>query len=106
MGVVVTSRLDELFDGLPKRLTPQDVAELLGLSTQGVYKWIQLGTIPAYKLGATWIILRDELRDAIASGSNLSNHLSPTITPTTDSLAADEADETDETAEGSGDSAD
>jgi excisionase family DNA binding protein len=70
-----TSRLDELFDGLPKRLGVQEVAELLDMTTQGVYKWIHSGTIPAYKLGATWIILRDELRDAIASGSNLTQQL-------------------------------
>ncbi|MEP7161555.1 MAG: helix-turn-helix domain-containing protein [Dermatophilaceae bacterium] len=71
----MTSRLDELFDGLPKRLGVQEVAELLDVTTQGVYKWIHSGTIPAYKLGATWIILRDELRDAIASGSNLTRRL-------------------------------
>ena len=71
----MTSRLDELFDGLPKRLGVQEVAELLDMTTQGVYKWIHSGTIPAYKLGATWIILRDELRDAIASGSNLAHKL-------------------------------
>lgn len=71
----MTSRLDELFDGLPKRLGVQEVAELLDMTTQGVYKWIHSGTIPAYKLGATWIILRDELRDAIASGSNLTHKL-------------------------------
>ena len=73
----MTSRLDELFDGLPKRLGVQEVAELLDMTTQGVYKWIHSGTIPAYKLGATWIILRDELRDAIASGSNLTQQLDP-----------------------------
>ncbi len=71
----MTSRLDELFDALPKRLGVQEVAELLDMTTQGVYKWIHSGTIPAYKLGATWIILRDELRDAIASGSNLTHKL-------------------------------
>lgn len=70
----MTSRLDELFDGLPKRLGVPEVAELLDMTTQGVYKWIRSGTIPAYKLGSTWIILRDELRDAIASGSNLSRY--------------------------------
>ena len=71
----MTSRLDELFDGLPKRLGVQEVAELLDMTTQGVYKWIHSGTIPAYKLGATWIILRDELRDSIAAGSNLTKRL-------------------------------
>lgn len=71
----MTSRLDELFDGRPKRLGVPEVAELLDMTTQGVYKWIHQGVIPAYKLGATWIILRDELRDAIASGSNLTQQL-------------------------------
>ena len=77
----MTSRLDELFEGLPKRLGVQEVAELLDMTTQGVYKWIHSGTIPAYKLGATWIILRDELRDAIASGSNLTQQLPPDLQP-------------------------
>ena len=69
------SRLDELFADRPKRLTVPEVAELLGVTTQGVYKWIHTGVIPAYKLGNSWLILRDELRDAIASGSNLAQHL-------------------------------
>lgn len=80
----MNSRLDELFDGLPKRLGVQEVAELLDMTTQGVYKWIHSGTIPAYKLGATWIILRDELRDAIASGSNLTQKLPPELRPQLD----------------------
>ena len=69
------SRLDELFADRPKRLTVPEVAELLGVTTQGVYKWIHTGVIPAYKLGNSWLILRDELRDAIASGSNLGQQL-------------------------------
>jgi excisionase family DNA binding protein len=70
-SVVVSSRLDDLFAGLPKKLDVPQVAELLGMTTKGVYKWIHTGVVPAYKLGATWMILRDELRDTIASGSNL-----------------------------------
>ena len=87
----MTSRLDELFEGLPKRLGVQEVAELLDMTTQGVYKWIHSGTIPAYKLGATWIILRDELRDAIASGSNLTPQL-PALNSDPDGIADTEAD--------------
>ena len=71
----MTSRLDELFEDLPKKLDVPEVAALLGMTTKGVYKWIHTGTIPAYKLGAGWIILRDELRDAIASGSNLTQQM-------------------------------
>lgn len=69
------TRLDELFEGLPPKLDVPQVADLLGMTTKGVYKWIHTGVIPAYKLGGTWLILRDELRDAIASGSNLTQHL-------------------------------
>lgn len=73
----MTSRLDELFDGLPKKLDVPQVAELLGMTKKGVYQWIHSGAVPAYKLAGTWIILRDELRDAIASGSNLTQRLAP-----------------------------
>ena len=68
-----TSRLDELFDGLPKRLRIHDVAQLLDMTDQGVQKWVRTGVIPAYKVGSTWLILRDELRDTLAAGSNLLN---------------------------------
>ena len=54
----------------PKKLDVTQVAALLGMTKKGVYQWIHLGVIPAYKIGATWIVLRDELRDTIASGSN------------------------------------
>lgn len=66
----MTSRLNELFDDLPKKLDVTQVAALLGMTKKGVYQWIHQGVIPAYKIGATWIVLRDELRDTIASGSN------------------------------------
>ena len=79
---------DELFGDLPKKLDVPQVADLLGMTKKGVYQWIHSGTIPAYKLGATWIILRDELRDAIASGSNLIR-LSPPPQPTEESQEED-----------------
>lgn len=75
----MTSRLDELFDDLPKKLDVPQVADLLGMTKKGVYQWIHQGVIPAYKLGATWMILRDELRDAIAGGSNLTHQLPPSL---------------------------
>lgn len=72
----MTSHLDDLFADLPKKLDVPSVAELLGMTKKGVYQWIHQGVVPAYKLGATWIILRDELRDEIASGSNLAHRIS------------------------------
>lgn len=87
----MTSRLDELFDDLPKKLDVPQVADLLGMTKKGVYQWIHQGVIPAYKLGATWIILRDELRDAIASGSNLTPQL-PALNSDPDGIAHTEED--------------
>ncbi len=73
----MTSRLDELFAGLPIRLDVQDVADLLGMTKKGVYRWINEGTIPGYKIGGQWIILRDELRDTLLQGSNVTHSSSP-----------------------------
>lgn len=86
----MTTRLDELFAGLPPRLDVHEVANLLGMTPKGVYRWINAGTIPAYKLGATWFILRDELRDAMASGSNLTRPLSVDPPPDEDGAAPEE----------------
>ncbi len=80
----MTSRLDELFGDLPKNLDVPQVADLLGMTKKGVYQWIHQGVIPAYKLGATWFILRDELRDSIASGSNLRQQLPAALQPDAD----------------------
>lgn len=73
----MTSRLDELFADLPIRLDVHQVAELLGITNKGVYKWISEGTIPAYKLGSSWMILRDELKDTLGAGSNLTHRFPP-----------------------------
>lgn len=64
------AHLDSLFEGLPPRLDVNQVAELLGVSTKGVYAWLQSGTIPGYQVGRTWIIVRDELRATLMSGRN------------------------------------
>lgn len=89
---LVTSRLDELFANLPKRLDVQEVADLLGMHTKGVYRWLQTGVIPAYKVGSTWLILRDELKDTLAQGSNLT-HRFDEEEPTEEASAAPPVDE-------------
>lgn len=66
----VSNHLNQFFEALPPLLEAQDVAELLGMSRKAVYDLLKAGTIPAYKLGGSWIILRDELRDTIEAGSN------------------------------------
>ncbi|WP_295125013.1 helix-turn-helix domain-containing protein [uncultured Leifsonia sp.] len=66
----VTSGLDALFNGRKETLTVPEVAEMLGLTKPGVYKWLKDGVIPGYKLGSTWFILRDELKEALEQGAN------------------------------------
>lgn len=65
------SHLEEMLDGLPPTLRVSQVGTLLCKSNQGVLRWINSGVLPAYKLGDTWFILRDDLRDAMAAGGNL-----------------------------------
>ena len=67
----MTSTLDRLFDGQPPAMTVSAVAEVMGLSKQAVYKWLHDGVVPGYKVGSTWFILRDELKDTIREGRNL-----------------------------------
>jgi excisionase family DNA binding protein len=66
----VTSALDALFEGRGRTLTVPEVAEILGMTKPGVYKWLKDGVIPGYKVGATWFILRDELKATLQAGSN------------------------------------
>jgi len=66
----VTDALDALFEGRGPRLEAAEVAELLGMTSQGVYNWLRDGVIPGYKLGNTWFILRDELKETMRRSSN------------------------------------
>ena len=52
-------------------LTAPEVADLLRTTRQGMYHWLQKGIIPAYKVGSTWVIPRDELKETLRKGSNL-----------------------------------
>ncbi|MFE9235201.1 helix-turn-helix domain-containing protein [Cellulosimicrobium funkei] len=66
----MTSALDALFEGREATLSVPEVAEILGMTKPGVYKWLKDGVIPGYKVGATWFILRDELKATLQAGSN------------------------------------
>ena len=66
----MTDGLDALFEGRPSTLSVSEVAEILGMTKQGVYYWLRGGVIPGYKLATTWFILRDELKDALREGAN------------------------------------
>jgi len=62
--------LDRLFADQPPTLSPAQVADLLGMTTQGVYHWLRDGVIPAYKVGTNWRVIRDELKDTMRQGTN------------------------------------
>ena len=66
------SRLDDLFAPYPERLTVEQLAELLGVKLTTAYTWLQKGVVPAYKVGHTWVILRDEVRDHLEARRNIS----------------------------------
>lgn len=58
--------LDDLFGDLPTRLTPDQVGEALGIGPHTVRRLIQdedTDPLPAYQVGRSWMILRDEFRD-------------------------------------------
>lgn len=52
-----TAPLDEL----PTVLTPREVAELMGLSAESVRRMCASGTLPAFKVGKSWRVVRDRL---------------------------------------------
>jgi len=67
----MTDSIDRLFESQPATMTAADVAQVMGVSKQAIYKWLHDEVIPGYKLGNTWFILRDDLKDAMRAGSNL-----------------------------------
>lgn len=67
----MTDSIDRLFESQPATMTASDVAIVMGISKQAVYKWLRDEVVPAYKLGNTWFILRDDLKDALRAGSNV-----------------------------------
>lgn len=64
------SALNDLFADEPRMLSVSRVAEVLGMSAKGVYKWIEDGSLPAYKVSGRWFIVRDELVNTLEEGSN------------------------------------
>lgn len=74
----VTSGLDALFEGRNLTLTVPEIAELLGMTKPGVYKWLKDGVIPGYKVGSTWFILREELKQTLEAGANAGRSHGPT----------------------------
>ena len=75
------THLDDLFADLPPNLNVQQTAEVLGIRPSTVYKWLNEGVLPGYKVGSAWVILRDEVKDRIRSGRNLPDEPAPTDAP-------------------------
>ena len=67
---LLMSHLDDWLADRPPRLSVPEVADLLGVQPATVYKWLADGLIPGYKLAGVWVILREELKDLIATGRN------------------------------------
>ena len=68
-----TEALDELFNAFPLTLTVDEAADLLNVSRKNAYLWLRNGVIPGYKLGGTWFIIRDELKETLRQGANAPN---------------------------------
>ena len=66
----VTDGLDALFEGRKDTMTVPEVADLLSMTKPGIYKWLRQGVLPGYKIGSTWVILRDELKETLRKGAN------------------------------------
>ena len=71
-GVVVADALDRLFEGLPERLSVDDLTKVLGLADRTVtYRWLRDGIVPAIKLGKSWLILRDDIKEHLRAHYNI-----------------------------------
>lgn len=65
------SHLDDLFRGLPPRLSVAQTAELLGVSETTIYTWLAQGVLPGNKVGGKWMLITNAVKEVVASGSNL-----------------------------------
>ncbi len=43
-------------------MTVKEIAEYLGVHPMTIYKYVQNGKIPAFKIGASWRIRRDSIK--------------------------------------------
>ncbi|PCC27075.1 hypothetical protein CIK76_18915 [Glutamicibacter sp. BW80] len=65
MNSINGSALDALFADQPAMLSVDEVATLLNASRQNVYSWLREGVIPGYKIGTTWRVLSEELKETL-----------------------------------------
>ena len=41
--------------------------------------WLKDGLIPGYKIGTTWFVIRDELKDTLRKGANKKRDTGPVL---------------------------
>jgi excisionase family DNA binding protein len=62
-------------------LTAKEVAAHLRVSRITIWRWCNLGVIPAFRIGHSWRIRREDLQNFIASGRQLEQELSGVSNP-------------------------
>lgn len=70
-GQVQTNGLNDKSQGLLKWLRSRDVRKMLNISDSTLQSLRISGTIPAYKLGASWYYREDEILKALEEGRNI-----------------------------------
>lgn len=53
-------------------LTPPEVASQLRVSTRTVYRLLEAGTLPHYRVGRNYFVLKEKLKAWIAEGGSVS----------------------------------
>jgi excisionase family DNA binding protein len=54
----------------PKMMTVKEVADYLSLSVKTIYRLVEEGTIPAFKIGGQWRFEQNSLDDWISNRIN------------------------------------
>ena len=72
-GEFDVSALDDMFADLPKTLSPEQAAELFGVTVITIRNLITKDgddPLPAIKIGKVWVILRDDFKAWLLRRSN------------------------------------
>lgn len=68
----IEKRLDDIFDNKKgERITPEEAAKELNLTTQTIYLYIKKGIIPAAKTGRKLLIKREDLEEILKEVKSL-----------------------------------
>lgn len=71
------TRLDDLFAPYDEHLSIEELCAVLDIGRVTAYRWLKSGRIPAYRVEGRWKILRDDVKDFVARGSNLPTDAAP-----------------------------